>query len=394
MASPSGRRNAAPSAPPAFRDRAEAGVLLGAALREILGDLKTGDPERVRADTGRHPVTPELRDTRPVVFAIPRGGVAVAAGVARALGVPLDVIMVRKIGHPAAPELGLGAIAEDGAGGAAEPYFDPEMLSRVGLTADDLDEVVARERAELARRVAVYGASSRARVPGIPGVASPVPAPRAGGSSAAEAGARGPSAEAGARGPSAGEESVPGSSAGEESVPGSPAGGGSVTRSSAAEESAAAGPPGPGSSPEGSAPGSALAGSAVGPPVTGAGEEGSAPGSGLDAPGPAREGSAGPAAAGGCAPEVAGRLVIVVDDGLATGVTARAALRAVRARGAARAVLAVPVAAPAAVSAMERETGEVVTLVTPRRFRSVGEWYADFGQLTDADVLTLLAAFP
>jgi putative phosphoribosyl transferase len=46
------------------------------------------------------------------------------------------------------------------------------------------------------------------------------------------------------------------------------------------------------------------------------------------------------------------------------------------------------------VEAIEKENGEVVTLVTPRRFRSVGEWYADFGQLTDADVLTLLAAIP
>jgi predicted phosphoribosyltransferase len=57
-------------------------------------------------------------------------------------------------------------------------------------------------------------------------------------------------------------------------------------------------------------------------------------------------------------------------------------------------VLAVPVAAAAAVSDIEKETGEVVTLITPRRFRSVGEWYADFGQLTDADVLTLLCPRP
>jgi len=90
----------------------------------------------------------------------------------------------------------------------------------------------------------------------------------------------------------------------------------------------------------------------------------------------------------------AAKAVHVVDDGLATGVTARAALRAVRARGAARTVLAVPVAAPAAVLDLQKETDEVVTLVTPRRFHSVGEWYANFGQLTDADVLTLLAAIP
>ena len=114
------------------------------------------------------------------------------------------------------------------------------------------------------------------------------------------------------------------------------------------------------------------------------------------APRRSRPAGAGPAGASGAqapggAADLAGRLVIIVDDGLATGVTARVALRAVRARGAASTVLAVPVAAPAAAHDMENETGEVVTLVTPRRFRSVGEWYADFGQLTDADVLTLLS---
>jgi putative phosphoribosyl transferase len=91
-------------------------------------------------------------------------------------------------------------------------------------------------------------------------------------------------------------------------------------------------------------------------------------------------------------PDFTGKLVIVVDDGLATGVTARAALRAVRACGPARTVLAVPVASAQAVEGLKAETDEVVTLVTPRRFRSVGEWYAEFGQLTDSDVLTLLAA--
>jgi predicted phosphoribosyltransferase len=279
MASPPARRAAAPSGPPAFNDRAQAGVLLGAALLKALGEAHCGDPERGRALPAPAPPPVALRGGRPRVFALPRGGVPVAAGVARALGATLDALMVRKIGHPGAPELGLGAIAEDGRGGAADPYFDEGMLAAVGLTAADLAEVVTRERAELARRVAVYGR-------GQPGTAQQgPPAPDAGGG-----------------------------------VPGGSVQGGATER------------------------------------------------------------------------DLAGELVIVVDDGLATGVTARAALRAVRARGAGRTVLAVPVAAPAAAEAIKEETDEVVTLVTPRRFRSVGEWYVDFGQLTDADVLTILSS--
>jgi predicted phosphoribosyltransferase len=247
-------RAGAPARPPVFANRAEAGEALGARVRARLRDFN--------------------REGTPVVLGIPRGGVAVAAGVARALAVPLDVLVVRKIGHPQAPELGLGAIAEvTGSGGRAggEPVFDREMLAQVGLTAADLDTVVARERAELARRVAAYR----------------VPRPR--------------------------------------------------------------------------------------------------PGAGCD-PG------AGMAAAGEPARDLAGRLAVIVDDGLATGVTARAAVRAAAGLGAVRTLLAVPVAAPAAVMALETEAGEVVTLVTPRRFNSVGEWYADFGQLTDADVLSVLAS--
>jgi putative phosphoribosyl transferase len=253
MGRPPAPRDAAAPGPPAFRDRAEAGARLGARLREVLGEAGEDDPERFAASVPLPVIAADPASPRPVILALPRGGVPVGAEVARALGAPLDILLVRKLGHPQAPELGLGAIAEDGAGGAAEPFFDEEMLSRVGLKRNDLADVVARERAELARRTARYAAD----------------------------GSRGPGLEA--------------------------------------------------------------------------------------------------------------ALVIVVDDGLATGVTARAALRAVRARGAGRVILAVPVAAAEAVRAMKEETGEVVTLVIPRRFRSVGEWYADFGQLTDDDVLAWLS---
>jgi putative phosphoribosyl transferase len=210
----------------AFPGRAAAGLQLGERLKAAYPAL---DPERA------------------VVLALPRGGVPVGKEVAACLGVPLDVLVTRKIGHPQEPELGLGAVAEGG-----EPVFDEYMLRQVALCEEDLAEVAASEQAELQRRVQVY-------------------------------------------------------------------------------------------------------------------REGRPP------------------------PDVASKHVFMVDDGLATGVTARAAVRAVRSHGAVRTVLAVPVASESAVESLKTETDEVVTLVTPRRFRSVGEWYAEFGQLADADVLTLLA---
>ncbi len=215
-----------------FPDRRAAGRVLGAALRRRF----TGPDGTLTLD-------------RPMVLALPRGGVAVAYEVAGEFGVPLDVLVTRKIGHPAQPELGVGAIAEGG--GQVAPVYDETLLRELGISRDELASVVERERAELARRVEVYRA-------------------------------------------------------------------------------------------------------------------------------------------GRPSPDVAGRCVILVDDGLATGATARAALRALRARDAARTVLAVPVGSPESVAALAAEADEMVVLATPRGFRAVGEWYASFGQLSDADVLHLL----
>ncbi|RBQ19589.1 phosphoribosyltransferase [Spongiactinospora rosea] len=92
-------------------------------------------------------------------------------------------------------------------------------------------------------------------------------------------------------------------------------------------------------------------------------------------------------------PELGGRDVIVVDDGLATGNTARAGLRAARGKGPARLVLAVPVGAPETVASMWEEADEVVTLAAPPEFQAVGQWYARFGQLSDADVLDVLRRY-
>ncbi len=96
---------------------------------------------------------------------------------------------------------------------------------------------------------------------------------------------------------------------------------------------------------------------------------------------------------GGRPPEaVESRTVVVVDDGLATGSTARAAIGVLRGRGARRVVLAVPVAPPGSVRALRAIADEVVAVETPVRFVAIGQFYADFGQTSDEEVVRLLVA--
>ncbi|MFE0464952.1 phosphoribosyltransferase, partial [Kitasatospora sp. NPDC058965] len=92
-----------------------------------------------------------LADRQPVVLGLPRGGVPVAAEVARALDAPLDVVLVRKLGVPTQPELGLGAVGEGGV-----RVVNPEVLHATRVTEEQLARVTERETAELARRALRY----------------------------------------------------------------------------------------------------------------------------------------------------------------------------------------------------------------------------------------------
>ncbi|MHB1836066.1 MAG: phosphoribosyltransferase family protein [Solirubrobacteraceae bacterium] len=204
-----------------FADRHDAGRQLAAALRRF-------------------------RELHPVVVAIPRGGVPVAAEIARALEAPLDVIMVRKIGAPWQPEYAIGAVAEGGVRILAE-----RELQLLGIGAADAKALIARAEQELDERCERYRGTRR--------------------------------------------------------------------------------------------------------PV-----------------------------------EVRDRTVLLVDDGLATGRTAKAAARALRERGAARVVLAVPVAAAQSIAELGASVDEVIALQTPKDLLAIGYWYHDFRPTADEEVTSLL----
>ncbi|MFF1923282.1 phosphoribosyltransferase family protein [Streptomyces sp. NPDC058221] len=202
-----------------------------------------------RADAGQRlaEVLRPLAKSDPVVLGLPRGGVPVAFRVALELDAPLDVIVVRKLGVPHHPELGLGAIGEGGVRVISE-----DIVSRSRTSEADLAAVERAETAELLRRARAFR-GDRPRIP------------------------------------------------------------------------------------------------------------------------------------------LGGRSVVVVDDGIATGATALAACEVARAQGAARVALAVPVAPPDAAERLRGQVDELVCLSTPTRFSAVGEWYRDFGQTPDEEVVALLA---
>ncbi|HWP58418.1 MAG TPA: phosphoribosyltransferase [Candidatus Acidoferrales bacterium] len=206
-----------------FEDRADAGQRLAQKLRNYAD----------RSDV--------------LVLALPRGGVPVAYEVARALGVPLDVFLVRKLGVPGHEELAMGAIATGGV-----RVVNETVIREIGISPETIDAVAEREAAELARREQLYRGEA--------------------------------------------------------------------------------------------------------PP-----------------------------------PDVRGRTAILVDDGLATGASMRAAARALRRMEPSKIVVAVPVAAVDVCAELRREVDDVVCLVAPELFMSVGSWYGDFSQTTDDEVRELLA---
>jgi putative phosphoribosyl transferase len=96
-----------------------------------------------------------LKDKNPVVLALPRGGVAIGFEVARLLGAPLDIVLVRKIGVPWQPELALGAVA-DGGGSSPEIFIDERMAEALAIPLDYVRDETARQLAEIERRRQLY----------------------------------------------------------------------------------------------------------------------------------------------------------------------------------------------------------------------------------------------
>jgi putative phosphoribosyl transferase len=201
-----------------------------------------------RADAGRQLAERLARyaDERPVVFALPRGGVPVGAEVSRSLDAPLEIVVSRKLGAPDQPEFGIGAVAPGGV-----RVINDRAVRVLGIEEEYLDWVSARESAEVARRLQLF------------------------------------------RG---------------------------------------------------------------------------------DRP----------------YPDLDGRTAILVDDGLATGVTARAALLALRHLQPRRLVLAVPVCAPQTAELLRSEADDLICLLAPANLEAVGLWYRNFEQVPDEEVMRLL----
>jgi predicted phosphoribosyltransferase len=187
-----------------------------------------------------------LKSPDAIVLAIPRGGVVVGYEAARALGVPLDVTIPRKLGAPGNPELAIGAVAEDGT-----VILNEEVVSYLGVTKEYIKEESAKQVFEIERRLKSY--------------------------------------------------------------------------------------------------------------------RGSAP-----------------------YPNLKNRTIIVVDDGIATGYTMKAALASVRKQGAKTVVMAVPVGPASTIAEMQKEADQVICLRTPDSFYAIGQFYENFDQTTDEEVTRLL----
>lgn len=211
-------------------------------------------PFKDRSDAGRHlaKALAGYKDQQPVILALPRGGVSVAAEVAAALNAPLDLVLVRKIGVPFQPELAMGAVVD---GGAPIIVRNEDIIRVAGIDESEFQAVCDDELAEIDRRRQRY-LGSRERV------------------------------------------------------------------------------------------------------------------------------------------DVSGRTAIVVDDGVATGATTRAALRATRMRNPRRLVLAVPVAPTESLPELRQEADDVVCLEDHEMFGAIGFYYRDFRQVSDEEVIEMLRQFP